>query len=105
MGGPEARAGTMNLTDPQTGSDLVAVRTKALPQADGSFRLHGQKIFITYGENDRAPGARAYAGCAARDHAHAERDDRAALGSLTGLMPACSPATRSRVSADRSAAL
>jgi acyl-CoA dehydrogenase len=46
--------GTMNLTEPQAGSDLSAVRTRALPQADGSFRLHGQKIFITYGEHDIA---------------------------------------------------
>ncbi|MBL8326974.1 MAG: acyl-CoA dehydrogenase family protein, partial [Rubrivivax sp.] len=44
--------GTMNLTEPQAGSDLAAVRTKALPQADGSYRVHGQKIFITYGEHD-----------------------------------------------------
>jgi len=44
--------GTMNLTEPQAGSDLAAVRCKALPQPDGSFRLHGQKIFITYGEHD-----------------------------------------------------
>jgi alkylation response protein AidB-like acyl-CoA dehydrogenase len=44
--------GTMNLTEPQAGSDLSLVRTKAVPQADGSFRLSGQKIFITYGEHD-----------------------------------------------------
>ena len=44
--------GTMNLTEPQAGSDLAAVRTRAVPQPDGSFRLHGQKIFITYGEHD-----------------------------------------------------
>jgi 3-(methylthio)propanoyl-CoA dehydrogenase len=44
--------GTMNLTEPQAGSDLASVRTRALPQPDGSFRLHGQKIFITYGEQD-----------------------------------------------------
>jgi alkylation response protein AidB-like acyl-CoA dehydrogenase len=44
--------GTMNLTEPQAGSDLSAVRTRALPQADGSYRVHGQKIFITYGEHD-----------------------------------------------------
>ncbi|MHB1701991.1 MAG: acyl-CoA dehydrogenase [Acidobacteriaceae bacterium] len=44
--------GTMNLTEPQAGSDLGAVRTRALPQADGSYRIHGQKIFITYGEHD-----------------------------------------------------
>ncbi len=44
--------GTMNLTEPQAGSDLAQVRTKALPQADGSYRLFGQKIFITYGEHD-----------------------------------------------------
>ena len=47
--------GSMNLTEPQAGSDLAAVRTKALPQADGSYRLHGQKIFITYGEHDLTP--------------------------------------------------
>ena len=46
--------GTMNLTEPQAGSDLSAVRTRAVPQGDGSFRLHGQKIFITYGEHDIA---------------------------------------------------
>jgi alkylation response protein AidB-like acyl-CoA dehydrogenase len=44
--------GTMNLTEPQAGSDLSAVRTRAVPQPNGSFRLHGQKIFITYGEHD-----------------------------------------------------
>ena len=44
--------GTMNLTEPQAGSDLAAVRTKAVPQADGSYKLFGNKIFITYGEHD-----------------------------------------------------
>ena len=44
--------GTMNLTEPQAGSDLAAVRTRAVPQSDGSYRVHGQKIFITYGEHD-----------------------------------------------------
>jgi alkylation response protein AidB-like acyl-CoA dehydrogenase len=44
--------GTMNLTEPQAGSDLSLVRTKATPQPDGSYRLYGQKIFITYGEHD-----------------------------------------------------
>ncbi len=43
---------TMNLTEPQAGSDLALVRAKAEPQADGSCRLFGQKIFITYGEHD-----------------------------------------------------
>src|SRR5437762_412235 len=45
-------AGTMNLTESQAGSDLAAVRTRALPQPDGSCMLYGQKIFITYGEHD-----------------------------------------------------
>ena len=44
--------GTMNLTEPQAGSDLAAVRTRAVPQGDGTYRLFGQKIFITYGEHD-----------------------------------------------------
>jgi alkylation response protein AidB-like acyl-CoA dehydrogenase len=44
--------GTMNLTEPQAGSDLAAVRTRAVPQGDGTFRLYGNKIFITYGEHD-----------------------------------------------------
>jgi alkylation response protein AidB-like acyl-CoA dehydrogenase len=44
--------GTMNLTEPQAGSDLAAVRTRAVPQPDGSYKLSGQKIFITYGEHD-----------------------------------------------------
>lgn len=46
--------GTMNLTEPQAGSDLAAVRTLARPQADGTYRVHGQKIFITWGEHDMA---------------------------------------------------
>ena len=46
--------GTMNLTEPQAGSDLAQVRTRAVPQADGSYRLFGQKIFITYGDHDLA---------------------------------------------------
>src|SRR5947199_3632944 len=45
-------AGTMNLTESQAGSDLAAVRTRAVPQPDGRFKLYGQKIFITYGEHD-----------------------------------------------------
>ena len=46
--------GTMNLTEPQAGSDLAQVRTKAVPQGDGTYRLFGQKIYITYGEHDLA---------------------------------------------------
>ncbi|MEQ9334438.1 acyl-CoA dehydrogenase [Thalassobaculum sp.] len=44
--------GTMNLTEPQAGTDLGAIRTKAEKLADGSYRLRGQKIFITYGDHD-----------------------------------------------------
>ena len=44
--------GTMNLTEPQAGSDLALIKTRALRQSDGSYRIHGQKIFITYGEHD-----------------------------------------------------
>ncbi|MBB4303896.1 hypothetical protein GGD81_002948 [Rhodobium orientis] len=43
---------TMNLTEPQAGSDLNALRTRAERAGDGSYRLFGQKIFITYGEHD-----------------------------------------------------
>jgi 3-(methylthio)propanoyl-CoA dehydrogenase len=46
--------GTMNLTEPQAGSDLAAVRSKAVPQPDGTYRVSGQKIYITYGEHDMA---------------------------------------------------
>jgi butyryl-CoA dehydrogenase len=46
--------GTMNLTEPQAGSDLALVRTRAVPQGDGTFKLFGTKIFITYGEHDMA---------------------------------------------------
>jgi 3-(methylthio)propanoyl-CoA dehydrogenase len=46
--------GTMNLTEPQAGSDLAAVRTRAEPLGDGRYKLEGQKIFITYGEHDLA---------------------------------------------------
>jgi 3-(methylthio)propanoyl-CoA dehydrogenase len=44
--------GTMNLTESQAGSDLSAVRTRAVPTGDGRYRITGQKIFITYGEHD-----------------------------------------------------
>ena len=46
--------GTMNLTEPQAGSDLATVRARAEPQQDGSYRIFGTKIFITYGEHDMA---------------------------------------------------
>jgi len=46
--------GTMNLTEPQAGSDLSLVRTRAEPQPDGSYKLFGTKIYITYGEHDMA---------------------------------------------------
>jgi alkylation response protein AidB-like acyl-CoA dehydrogenase len=49
-----AWTGTMNLTEPQAGSDLALVRTRAEPQRDGSYKLFGTKIFITYGEHDLA---------------------------------------------------
>jgi alkylation response protein AidB-like acyl-CoA dehydrogenase len=48
-------SGTMNLTEPQAGSDLGALTTKAVPQADGSYAITGQKIFITWGEHDLTP--------------------------------------------------
>ena len=46
--------GTMNLTEPQAGSDLALVRTRAVPQGDGTFKISGTKIYITYGEHDMA---------------------------------------------------
>ncbi|MBL8544720.1 MAG: acyl-CoA dehydrogenase C-terminal domain-containing protein [Hyphomonadaceae bacterium] len=46
--------GTMNLTEPHCGTDLGMLRTKAIPQADGSYRISGQKIFISAGEHDLA---------------------------------------------------
>ena len=67
--------GTMVLTEPQAGSDLSAVRTRAVPQADGTYRLEGQKIFITYGEHDladehRPPRARPHPGRARGREGH-----------------------------------
>ena len=47
-------AGTMNLTEPQAGSDVGALTAKAEPQPDGSYRIKGTKIFITYGDHDMA---------------------------------------------------
>ncbi len=44
--------GTMNLTEPQAGSDVGALKTRAEPQGDGSYKIKGQKIYITYGEHD-----------------------------------------------------
>jgi alkylation response protein AidB-like acyl-CoA dehydrogenase len=46
--------GTMNLTEPQAGSDLAALTTRAEPDGDGGWRLTGQKIFITWGDHDAA---------------------------------------------------
>jgi len=44
--------GTMNLTEPACGSDLAALKTQAKPVGDGTYKIYGQKIFITYGEHD-----------------------------------------------------
>ncbi len=49
-----AWTGTMNLTEPQAGSDLALLRTRAEGQADGCYKITGTKIFITYGEHDLA---------------------------------------------------
>ncbi|QAY76080.1 acyl-CoA dehydrogenase [Sphingosinicella sp. BN140058] len=46
--------GTMNLTEPQAGSDVGALKTRAVPNGDGSFTITGQKIFITFGDHDLA---------------------------------------------------
>jgi alkylation response protein AidB-like acyl-CoA dehydrogenase len=46
--------GTMNLTEPHCGTDLGMLRTKAIPQGDGTYRISGQKIFISAGEHDLA---------------------------------------------------
>ncbi len=46
--------GTMNLTEPQCGTDLGLIKTRAIPQADGSYAITGQKIFISAGEHDLA---------------------------------------------------
>ncbi|MBZ0128980.1 MAG: acyl-CoA dehydrogenase [Rhodobacteraceae bacterium] len=45
-------AGTMNLTEPQAGSDVGALRSKAEPNGDGTYAVSGQKIFISWGDND-----------------------------------------------------
>ncbi len=47
-----AWSGTMNLTEPQAGSDLGALRTQAAPLGDGSYAITGQKIYISWGDND-----------------------------------------------------
>lgn len=46
--------GTMNLTEPSAGSDLGAIKTRAVRQLDGTYKIFGQKIYITYGEHDLA---------------------------------------------------
>jgi alkylation response protein AidB-like acyl-CoA dehydrogenase len=47
-------SGTMNLTEPQAGSDVGALKSKAVPNGDGSFSITGTKIFITFGDHDMA---------------------------------------------------
>jgi len=47
-------SGTMNLTEPQAGSDVGALKSRAVPNGDGSWRITGQKIFITFGDHDLA---------------------------------------------------
>jgi alkylation response protein AidB-like acyl-CoA dehydrogenase len=47
-------SGTMNLTEPQAGSDVGALKSRAVPNGDGSWRITGQKIFITFGDHDVA---------------------------------------------------
>ena len=49
-----AWTGTMNLTEPHCGTDLGLLRTKAVPNGDGSYKISGQKIFISAGEHDMA---------------------------------------------------
>jgi alkylation response protein AidB-like acyl-CoA dehydrogenase len=49
-----AWTGTMNLTEPQAGSDLAAIRTRAVPAGDGTYKVTGQKIYITWGDHDAA---------------------------------------------------
>jgi len=46
--------GTMNLTEPQAGSDLSMVRSRAVPESDATYKIFGTKIYITYGEHDMA---------------------------------------------------
>lgn len=48
-------SGTMNLTEPHAGSDVGALRTKAVPIGDGTYAISGQKIFITWGDSDLTP--------------------------------------------------
>ncbi len=48
-------SGTMNLTEPHAGSDVGALRTKAVPNGDGTYAITGQKIFITWGDSDITP--------------------------------------------------
>jgi len=48
-------SGTMNLTEPQAGSDVGALRTKAVPNGDDTYAISGQKIFITWGDSDLTP--------------------------------------------------
>ena len=47
--------GTMNLTEPGAGTDLAAIKTRTVKQEDGSYKIRGQKIYITYGEHDFTP--------------------------------------------------
>jgi len=82
--------GTMQLTEPQAGSDVGALRTRAERAPDGSYRIKGTKIFITYGDHDMTDNivhfrAGAIARCARRDQRHLAVPDSEIFGQCRRL--------------------
>jgi acyl-CoA dehydrogenase len=72
--------GTMNLTEPQAGSDVGALRTRAEPRGDGSYAITGQKIYISWGDNDFTERLPSGAGAPARMRAAGDAGDQPVHG-------------------------
>ena len=91
----------MNLTEPQAGSDLALVRTRAEPQADDSSKLFGTKIFITYGEHDMADNTSTSCSPACKARPKGSRASACSSALSTSLtLTACVAAERKLINSD-----
>src|ERR1700732_4444320 len=94
--------GTMNLTEPQCGTDLGLLRTKAVKQADGSYKITGTKIFISAGEHDLAKTSFTWFSPESRAHPPASRACRCSWCPRSSSMPTARSARETACRAVRS---